>query len=263
MFGLKTRPPVGVPARAPLLPQSDKDFIRDCLPAVTGWLDPGAPEMTAYLMNFQAAQGIKGPAFEIGVFEGKYLMLLHHLARAQGGRSVGVDVFQYAAPETVINHAKAFFGTDAGLTVHKADSKDLTPRSALKLLGGRRPRIISVDGDHSGLGVERDLWLASQVIADRGILAIDDIGNPNAMGVAEGAYRFFLSRKCRYAPFVWVANKTFACHQRDYEFYRSAALEFAKDCPELPTARNFVQARTEGSEAIDQIVLGRRVLMFA
>src|SRR5215210_1968752 len=111
------------------------------------------------MLNAQHAADIKGPVLEIGVFAGKFLMLLHYLGRQHGTITVGVDIFTDSRPEPILRHAEALFGTAAGLSLHEIDSANLTAETALALLGHERPRAISVDGDHTAAGVLRDLRL--------------------------------------------------------------------------------------------------------
>jgi hypothetical protein len=68
-------------------------FHRTRLPELTGWLDANAAYFTAYMLNSQHAANIKGPVLEIGVFAGKFLMLLHYLGRRHGNITAGIDIF--------------------------------------------------------------------------------------------------------------------------------------------------------------------------
>jgi hypothetical protein len=90
-------PPVdpwqGREAEAGLLGPDDRRFIETRLPELTGWLDANAAYFTAYMLNAQHAATIKGPVLEIGVFAGKFLMLLHYLGRRHGNITAGIDIF--------------------------------------------------------------------------------------------------------------------------------------------------------------------------
>jgi hypothetical protein len=245
-----------------LLTQNDTDFITERLPAVTGWLLPGAAYFTAYLLNFQASRAIKGPILEFGVYEGKYLLLLNHLARKQGDPVCGVDIFELCSPDTTLAHATEFFGTTEGLSLHTANSGNLTKQDVLGMLGNVRPRFISVDGSHTGPGVFADLNLAASVLADDGVMVIDDLGNPYAMGVAEGAYRFLLAPRCDIVPFAYVQNKMFLCHRRNQAAYHAGALAFTVECPRLPIVEDFEKLKRNGDNWVNQELLGVHVLVF-
>src|SRR4051794_13776115 len=60
------------------------------LPELTGWLEVNAAYFAAYMLNAQHAANIKGPVLEIGVFAGKFLMLLHYLGRRHGNVTASI-----------------------------------------------------------------------------------------------------------------------------------------------------------------------------
>src|SRR4051812_147190 len=131
-------PPVdpwqGRVADAGLLGADDRRFIETRIPELTGWLDANAAYFAAYMLNAQHAANIKGPVLEIGVFAGKFLMLLHYLGRRHGNITVGVDIFTDSRPEPILRHAAALFGSAGGLSLHEINSANLTADTALALL---------------------------------------------------------------------------------------------------------------------------------
>jgi hypothetical protein len=198
---------------------------------------------------------------EIGVFAGKFLMLLHYLGRRHGNATVGIDTFGFSERDAVVAHAEALFGSPEGLHVHEMDSAELTPQSALALLGGP-PRAISVDGDHRAEGVLRDLRLCAEILHEQGVMILDDVLNPHAAGVAEGTYRFLLDPACAFAPFAQVDNKTFVCRRSCHDFYVQAGRRFASDCADLPVAKQFLDAWLENAKTVEQDLLGVKILVF-
>jgi hypothetical protein len=254
----------GPSAGESLLGEDDRRFIETRLPGVQGWLGSNAAYFAAYVLNVQHASAITGPVLEIGVFAGKFLMLLHYLGRKHGNATVGVDMFKDGpSPRAVLEHARALFGSTDGLTLHEINSAELTPAATLELLGRARPRAISVDGDHSGDGVLRDLRLSADILSDRGLLILDDVLNPYAAGVAEGAYRFLLGPDCGFAPFAYVDNKTFVCRRDSHGFYLDAGRRFTIDCADLDVARSFSELRAnKGTHVVEQDLLGVKVLIF-
>jgi len=260
-------PPVdpwqGREAEAGLLGPDDRRFIETRLPELTGWLDANAAYFTAYMLNSQHAANIKGPVLEIGVFAGKFLMLLHYLGRRHGNITAGIDIFTDSRPEPILRHAEALFGTAAGLSLHEINSADLTAEATLALLGHERPRAISVDGDHTAAGVLRDLHLCAAVVAERGLLILDDVLNPSAAGVAEGTYRFLLEPGCQFVPFAQVGNKTFVCRREAHDFYLQAGRNFAQDCADLEIVKRFMLRRSDGLHWVEQDLLGVKTLIYA
>jgi hypothetical protein len=260
-------PPVAAPwqggATDPgLLGPDDRRFIETRVPELSGWLNTNAAYFAAYMLNVQHKAGIAGPVLEIGVFAGKFLMLLHYLGRRHGNGTVGIDIFTDSDPDAIVAYAEALFGSAKGLRLHEMDSADLTPDSALALLGNERPRAISVDGDHTGPGVLRDLRLCAAILADRGLMILDDVLNPYAAGVAEGTYRFLLDPGCAFVPFAQIENKTFICRRDAHPFYLEAGRQFARDCADLPVARKFLETHAEGAHRVEQDLLGVKTLIF-
>ena len=206
--------------------------------------------------------GVRGSLLEIGVFQGKFLSLLHYIGRRHGNVTVGIDIFSHSRPELTISHARALFGTAEDLVLHELNSADLSPSRALELLEGMPPRAVSIDGDHRADGVLKDLRMASVILADRGVLIIDDVLNPTAIGVAEGAFRFLVEPNCEIVPFAYIANKMFACRRGDYEIYLEASRRFTVDCSDLPVAQRFRPSRAQGTHRVEQEFLGSRILIF-
>jgi hypothetical protein len=245
-----------------LLGEDDRRFIETRLPDFEGWLGSNAAYFAAYILNVQHASAIAGPILEIGVFAGKFLMLLHYVGRRHGNATVGVDIFVAHEATAVLAHADALFGSTDGLSLHEVNSAELTPESALALLGSERPRAISIDGDHTPSGVLHDLQLSASILGDRGVIILDDVLNPHAAGVVEGTYRFLLDPACAFVPFAQIDNKTFVCRRDCHAFYLNAGRRFSVDCADLEVAKTFTVNRSISPIMVEQDLLGVEVLIF-
>jgi hypothetical protein len=244
-----------------LLPAADCELIERKLPAIVGWLASDTAYLTAYLMNFQSTHGIGGPALEFGVYHGKYLLLLLHCALKHGEWVGGYDTFHLSAPETPWRHAAALFGSHDRMALWKADSRTLT-NDAVLLQIGVPPRFVSVDGDHSAEGTLHDLRVASEVMADDGIIALDDMFNAIAMGAAEGSFRFLGSPGCKVVPFAYVDNKTLLCNRDHHRFYFDAARSILDNCPDLALVRAFRRNEAGSRVELVQKLAGVDVILF-
>jgi hypothetical protein len=60
----------------------------------------------------------------------------------------------------------------------KADSRTMRPQELLDKLGGRRARLIHIDGEHSRAALTKDLELATAVLAPEGVIVLDDMLHP-------------------------------------------------------------------------------------
>jgi hypothetical protein len=194
-----------------LLTTENRRFIEKQLDSVSGWLTHDAAYFTSALLNLQQEKAIHGPVFEIGVWEGKYLALLYHHNAPQQQLVVGIDIDKRRLRTAEANFRR-LFGDLEMLSLHGLDSRDLTTDRTFELLQDKRPRFISLDGDHNAPVVHSDLILATSMIDERGVIAIDDFLNPYAIGVSEGVYQFFLQEGPReHMPFAWAGNKLFVC----------------------------------------------------
>lgn len=244
------------------LAKAEIDFILGPFPQVEGWCSEGAAYLTFCLLNAQTAAGRDSAILEIGVFKGKYLSILYQRALHSGQRVLGIDTFGWSSPSEVIETFTCVFGSVEGLHLHTADSSKLDAPALISLLGGSKASFISVDGDHKAPGVESDLKLASEVLAEGGIIAIDDFLNPMAIGVSEGAYRFFLgSGEPSLRPFAHAANKLFVADVKYHQFYRDSVWSLAAEMPDLPMIQEFERNRKLGPHYVDQDLLGAKVLI--
>ena len=88
---------------------------------------------------------------EMGSFEGRFFIALAHALRRRE-TALGIDLFDWPNPQVIdrfeANCAKHGVAAERRIT-WKADSRSMTPEELLAKLGGRRPRFIHIDGEHS------------------------------------------------------------------------------------------------------------------
>jgi hypothetical protein len=165
--------------------------IRSGLPAVDRYLAEGyetVPGMSSRfaaaiccgLLRIQSDLGVTGPIAEVGSFEGRFFIALAHALR-EGETALGIDLFDWPNPEVMqrfeANCARHGIPAEKRIT-WKADSRTMKPEDLLAKLGGRRPRFIHVDGEHSRSALSRDLELATAVLSPEGVLVLDDMLHP-------------------------------------------------------------------------------------
>lgn len=240
----------------------DAQFIAETLPTVEGWLPDDAAILTSTLIRWQQEIGVSGGVFEIGVYAGKYLSLLYHLTQQTDDRVLGLDTFQWYARDRVDQTFKRVFAQPDRLVLWTEDSTRITPAQVVEKLGGK-PRFISVDGAHTAAAVLNDLMISEQILADVGIVAIDDVMNPHAMGVGEGACRYFLNRDSQgLVPFAFGANKLYTAHYRDVKRCHEAAWEFTRSNPGLKVTDDFNKLLEKGRDWVQQDLFGFPVVIF-
>jgi methyltransferase family protein len=243
--------------------QKDIDFINTKFSKVEGWCMDDAALLTVCLMQAQTKSGYDSAILEIGVYKGKYLSVLYNRAQRTAQSVVGIDTFQWSSREDVVSTFASLFGSVEHLGLVTHDSSRLEPAHVMEMLGGRRASFISVDGDHAASVVRHDLILSKQVLSEGGIIAVDDVLNPKAIGVSEGFYRFFLeSGEQSLRPFAYCANKLFLAESPYDEIYKKAIEALPEDMPNLPMVQEFNRQLRLGRHYVEQELLGSSILIF-
>ena len=212
----------------------DELFLRDRAAGIKGWLFEPAGMLTIHLIRSLPDLG-KDALLEIGVFEGRYISLLHHAGAKPERRIIGIDTYEWVPEKKVQENLLAVSGADHGIELVRGNSQDIKP-AALKAMTDNTPiRFVSIDGDHSAGAVHCDLELIEAVLSDDGIVAVDDFMNPLAVGVTEGLGTFYASSPRKLAPFAYAANKLFLCRPPLHAQYADAARDLVKNRTDLRT----------------------------
>ena len=147
---------------------------------VVGMSSRFAAAVACGLMRIQTELGVKGPVAEIGTFEGRFFIAMAH-ALADGETALGIDLFDWPNPEVIdrfeANCARHGVPAEKRIT-WRADSRTMKPEDLLAKLGDKRVRLFHVDGEHSRHALTRDLELATAVLADGGVIVLDDMLHP-------------------------------------------------------------------------------------
>jgi len=217
---------------------------------IPGWLTRPAAAVAFLLLNELRS----APVMEIGVFRGRFLSVL----RAAAGASVpvvGYDIYDEAGKNAVRRNLSRFFADLSETRLVSCDSALLRPERVIEDCGAP-PICISIDGNHLADYVERDLWLAEQVLADDGIVAVDDFLNPNAIGVNEAFYRYQLSGRPgqRLAPFIYVGNKLFLARPARYDSMARSTHHILESLMERPMLDSFRNRRDAGQHTENELM---------
>lgn len=182
-------------------------------PQVAGWLSDQVFEALLVVQRLQAAQGVVGSLYEIGVYAGRFLLALEQLRRP-GERLVGIDLFELPTPtdgprptgRAEALEALARFAQDpAAAVLIAADSATL---AAAELRAAQGPaRLVSIDGDHRPASVLADLRLAGGLLLPGGVAFLDDCFNPLFPGVQEGLAHYMLAGEPALVPAGHFGNK--------------------------------------------------------
>jgi len=211
-----------------------RDYL-DATSAVKGWFFPIDASLFGAVDEIQKLEGIKGNLFEIGVHHGKSTVLLTRMAR--GDESIGAcDIFE----NQDLNKDASGKGN---LDIFRANVRSLgrsgqerlnvfaKSSEALTAEDTGQCRFFHIDGGHWPEIVMADLVTADRALVPGGVIAVDDVFNPNWPGVGEGFYRFMREHPGKLAPLIIGANKIFLARPgfvATFKKYCSPPKEFAK-----------------------------------
>lgn len=208
-----------------------------------GWLNPPASLMTMHLLSLLPF----GPVVEIGVYRGKYLSILR-ATMGSSCRIVGYDIFDQAQAPMIERELTAAFGTLGDIALIQTDSTRLTPARVAADCGGA-PVFMSIDGSHEATPVLSDLTLADAVLDPAGMVAMDDVLNPLALGVNEGLGRFLALPDADLVPFAYAANKMFLCRPDRQAANLAAAIAFVEGRPADPSFPLYAQMKAQNDSS--------------
>jgi len=225
-------PPLAVASGIPAVDR----YLADGYLSVVGMSSRFAAAIAARLLAIQSDLGVRGHVAEIGTFEGRFFIALAH-ALAPGEKAVGIDLFDWPNPEIIdrfhANCARHGVPDETRVTL-KADSRTMRPEDVLAAAGGPI-RLFHIDGEHSRAALARDLALAAAVMAEGGIIVLDDMLHPGYPTLMVAVQEYLLANPdivplCVIDRETIVAASKFAlCHRDWFKRYEDALLAAFKD----------------------------------
>ncbi len=195
-------------------------YWENAFPLIDGWVNDRWREHLKLVNETQNSLGITGQIAEIGVFHGKLLIALAHLAR-HGGKITAIDVFDDQSKnidgagvgnlDQLKSNIEAYGpASDLDYAYVKADSASLNAADIVKLTQDRGPfRMFSVDGCHTAEHTLNDLLTAQECLAPGGVVMLDDMFQAHWPGVTEAVGLFYSRYVPRVKPFLYCAHKMF------------------------------------------------------
>lgn len=190
------------------------------------------------LLGLQNSQGITGNCIEFGVYRGRSAsIMLRHLG--PGDRAVLVDAADY--PE--LGRLREI---NPGFDFVKGKSENLTNDDRITSFLNNSVRFSHHDASHSYINVRAEMDLMEKHISPRGIMILDDYGNPSYMQVIAACFHHLSRPDCDLEVFLYANNKGYLCHKQDFSFYADFLLNQA--LPLLHAAGfNVYLSRTENN----------------
>ena len=209
------------------------DYAHNKFKEIKGFLNRQSAIIISSLSKIQNEIGVTGGIGEIGVHHGRLFMLLH-LMLNKGERSFCVDVFEKQdlnidssgrGSYEKFNKNIQEYGNPELVDIFSNSSLNLLPNDIISKVG--KVRILSIDGGHTPEVVDNDFHLGESVLAEGGIIILDDYFNPAWPGVSEGTNKYFLKNKTELIPFAYSSNKLFFTNNRQNSIQYSNYLKRA------------------------------------
>jgi predicted O-methyltransferase YrrM len=170
---------------------------------VPGFVMPESVAVWDCLLAFQRDRQLSGPLLEIGVYYGKSAVMLAMYA-SEADELVLVD------PSDFVDSAEALVKPlkPKGVVVLKQKSSHPALWS-LACTQARLFRWVHVDGDHKAESVWNDLELGNRLLADEGILCVDDFLNARYPQLIYTVCTFLEKHRAELQMFLCGFNKAY------------------------------------------------------
>lgn len=186
--------------------------------SIAGWgVDQFLIQMFRRFDRFHRKLGVSGPLFEIGVHEGRTLVLFALLAR-EGEKCVGVDLFDSRQAENIDHSGSGsaervranlkIFAPETECQLVESNSFDFRYHPAFANVRGAR--LCHIDGGHFLEVVLNDIDIMQTVVGPGGVIVIDDYLHSGFPEVQEAVHRYFwTSTNIKAIPFAIGRNKIY------------------------------------------------------
>lgn len=184
------------------------DIYRKQFDGVPGWFRLPAIALWDSLLTFQSTNGVRGNFLEIGVWKGRSA-LLSALHSAEGEECVHVDLLPSEEARANLKRVR-----QSGLHFFNTTSRTLAPE-ILPGSGAPGYRWIHIDGEHTGIAVEKDLTLASSLLGPRGIIVVDDFFSHEYPQITFAVIEHLKAHPKTLMMFLCGYSKAYLCHPSD------------------------------------------------
>jgi len=167
------------------------------------------------LLAHQAARGLDGDIVELGVFRGKSAAVLaRHLTEKQSLHLYDInDNFDRTRLER----------TGKRMIFNVANTLDLRPRDFAGLK--RSVRFCHIDASHMLMPTMHEMALADYMLADNGILCLDDYTNLNYSQILAAAFKYLFTTSTDLTMFMVTNEKAYLCRRKSFAPHEAYILD--------------------------------------
>jgi hypothetical protein len=167
------------------------------------------------LLEFQNARGITGDVLEIGVFRGKSAAVLaRRMAKTE-------TLHLYDISDQLDRARLAAIGVPSKYSI--VDSAELKKRDLAELR--RAMRFCHIDASHRFEATIYELSIADYVLADDGIVSLDDYANLNYSQILAATFKYLFTRHTDLTIFLVTQEKAYLCRKAMFDTYALFVLD--------------------------------------
>jgi hypothetical protein len=196
--------------------------LREAFHRTEGWCDPLSLPVWDAMLIHQRAAGVRGHLLEIGVYRGKSAALLAAHLDPGAERLFLVDptMDAEAVRQTLVRVRPA---ADRALVFVLEPSARVLDGQAGAARG--QFRWIHIDGSHAFACVSEDLASAHELLAEDGVVVLDDFFSIEYPHLTEAVFRYLAQNPTHFSLFLLAGRKGYLARPRGAPHYRHYCLE--------------------------------------
>ena len=201
-------------------------FVKKDHQFIEGWFFPMDWVAFITVTNIHRALGVSGDMCEVGVYQGKSLVLLS-LLKAQDETVFGFDLFDLYNDElkTATENNLETYGDANNVELHQVDANQFG-FDQLNSIINRPLRFLHIDAGHEYHEVLHQLRLYTPFLGDDAVIAMDDTEDREFPGVSAAIHDFCEAQVGRrFLPFCVAANKKYYCLEHNIARFQTFFLQ--------------------------------------
>ena len=199
------------------------NFVSTNHQSIEGWFFPLDWVAFITVSNIHKEFGIKGDICEVGVWQGKSLVLLS-LLKSKGETVFGLDLFTGELMSLTEKNLERY-GDPSDVQLCEVDANQFG-FDQLRSLIHKPLRFLHIDAGHEYHEVLHQLKLYTPFLGDDAVIAMDDTEDREFPGVSAAVHDFCDSQVGRrFLPFCVAANKKYYCLEHNIEKFQTYFLE--------------------------------------
>jgi len=181
---------------------------------IEGMLSPFSMAAMDSVLAFQAETGIGGDIVELGVLRGKSAAIL--AGRLSGSERLHLyDIADYF-------DKSALAATGANISYNVASTLDLRNRHFRDRR--RAIRFCHIDASHMFEPTMHELALADYMLAEDGVLCLDDYTNLNYSQILAATFKYLFTKSTDLTMFMVTDEKAYLCRRSNFALYAGFVL---------------------------------------